>query len=98
MLIITSDFDMDWPDQVKSIFSIADPINALTNAIVNFDCFMDVRKIEEVEQFNFTLPEGEMRVAYQKVMIMSSLPIVLAALAYIIWWVISRIKKTMAEM
>ena len=29
---------------------------------------------------------------------MSSLPIVLAVVAYIVWWLISRIKKTMAEM
>ena len=43
MLIITADFDMDWPPQVEAIFGIAAPINELTEAIVNFDCFMDRR-------------------------------------------------------
>ena len=56
MLIITADFDMNWPDQVNLIFSIASPIREITEAIVNFDCFMDTRVYEDVDQFDFTLP------------------------------------------
>ena len=56
MLIITSDFDMSWPDTVQDIFAVAGPINAVTEAIVNFDCFMDTRKLEDIDQYDFTLP------------------------------------------
>lgn len=56
MLIITADFEMSWPDQVIVIFSIASPIREITEAIVNFDCFMDTRVYEDVDQFDFKLP------------------------------------------
>ena len=98
MLIITSDFDMDWPPQVQQIFAVAAPINELTNAIVNFDCFMDGRKLDEVDAYDFALPEGEMRVSYQKVIIMSSLPVVLGGIAYVTWWIICRCTRTMGQL
>jgi len=98
MLIITSDFDMSWPSQVSSIFSIAEPINTLTEAIVNFDCFMDVRTLADVDPYNFTLPETEIRVYSQKVLIMAGLPIILGGISYVMWWIICRITHTMEMM
>ena len=95
MLIITSDFDMDWPSQVVQIFNVASPINELTEAIVNFDCFMDSRKIADVMPYDFDLPKDEIRVYSQKVIIMAFLPAVLGAVAWIVWWIICRIKRQM---
>ena len=62
MLIITADFDMKWPAQVIQIFNVASPINELTEAIVNFDCFMDQRTIDNVLPYDFNLPKDEVRV------------------------------------
>ena len=43
MISITASFDMDWPESVKYIFAFAAPVKDLTDAIVQFDCFMDLR-------------------------------------------------------
>ena len=91
MLIITSDFDMNWPKQVIAIFNVASPINELTEAIVNFDCFMDTRDASTVSPYVFDLPGEEIRVYSQKVMIMALLPAELAILSYAIWYIICRI-------
>ena len=93
MLIITSDFDMDWPPQVQAIFNIAAPINELTEAIVNFDCFMDTRNPADVDFYKFELPKDEVRVYSQKVFIMAFLPIGLGMIAYLVWYIICRCKK-----
>ena len=93
MLIITSDFDMQWPMQVKTIFNVASPINELTEAIVNFDCFMDSRNVEDVDPYDFTLPSNEIRVYSQKVMIMALLPAMLAIISYTTWKIIGLIQR-----
>ena len=90
MLIITADFDMNWPETVKSIFFIGAPINYLTEAIVNFDCFMDTRTLEEVDPYNFSVPNNEIRVYSMKVFLMAGMPILIGAFSYIIWWIICR--------
>ena len=95
MLIITQDFDMDWPDPIINIFSVASPINQMTESITNFDCFMDTRTLEEVDQYDFVLPQNEIRVYSQKVLIMALLPIILAIFSWVVWWIICRIKNTM---
>jgi len=98
MLIITSDFDMAWPTQVKYIFNVASPINELTEAIVNFDCFMDSRKLEDVPLYDFNLPSREVRIYSMKVAIMAFLPIGLGGISWLVWWVICRIRKQMEQM
>ena len=73
------------------IFAVAGPIQAITDAIVSFDCFMDNRKLEDVDPYEFDLPPAEQRVYSYQVMIMAGLPIIFCFLAYVAWWFISKV-------
>ena len=68
----------------------------MTDALVNFDCFMNTEERESIDLYEFNLPENEIgpiRVYAQKVFIMAGMPIFLGVAAYVIWWIICRIKQ-----
>ena len=67
----------------------------MTDALVSFDCFMDKRKLEDINPYEFTLPDDEIRVYQFQVLIMAGLPIILGTISFVVWWIICRIKRTM---
>lgn len=93
MITITASFDMDWPFHVKYIFALVAPIKELTNAIVSFDCFMDRRNIEDVDPYRFYTDENDVRVVYQKLILYAGMPISLATIAWLVWYVIGRCNR-----
>jgi hypothetical protein len=97
MLLITASFDMNWPDEVVTIFDVAAPVRQVTSSITSFDCFMDRRSYESVDPYNFYSDPYELRVVYQKCAIMALLPILLAIVCYSVWYVILRYKKKLIE-
>ena len=92
MISITASFDMDWPEQVKVIFAFAAPVKDLTDAIVQFDCFMDLRNYADVFPYDFYADPLEFRVVYQKMLLYAAMPILLATVVYIVWAVVGRFK------
>ena len=93
MISITASFDMDWPESVKYIFAFAAPVKDLTDAIVQFDCFMDLRNPLLVDPYEFFADPKDLRVVYQKMLLYAAMPILIATVVYIVWAVIGRFMK-----
>ena len=95
MISITASFDMNWPESVTYVFELAAPIKDLTNAIVSFDCFMDGRDLDAVlaDPYSFETERSDIRVVYQKLLLYASMPISLAATAWLVWYFVGRFEK-----
>ena len=64
----------------------------MTDAIVQFDCFMDLRNYADVFPYDFYVDPTEFRVVYQKMVLYAAMPILLATVVYLVWAVIGRFK------
>ena len=64
----------------------------MTDAIVQFDCFMDLRNYDDVFAYDFYADPTEYRVVYQKMLLYAAMPILLATVVYLVWWVIGKFK------
>jgi len=93
MLIITAGFDMRWPKIVMSLFVVALPIKELTGSITAFDCWMDYRDPTSIDPYKFTPDPDFLPVVYQKMFVMTCLPIIVAAGAYSSWSIAFKCKR-----
>ena len=64
MLLITASFDMNWPEDVKTIFNLAAPIAQITSSITSFDCYMESRDSSSIDPYNFYVDPYEIRIVY----------------------------------
>ena len=48
LVLLTLSFDLDWPDQVKLMFDITQPVVDVASRVISLDCFLDRSK------FSFT--------------------------------------------
>ena len=39
LVVLTASFDLDWPSQVRALFSTAEPLSDVSSQIFSFDCF-----------------------------------------------------------
>jgi hypothetical protein len=93
MLIITAGFDMRWPKLVTDLFDVALPIKELTGSITAFDCWMDYRDPKSIDPYSFTTDPDFLPVIYQKMLVMTCLPIFIGAGAYCSWAIAYRCKR-----
>jgi hypothetical protein len=96
MLIITAGFDMRWPKLVTDLFDVALPIKELTGSITAFDCWMDYRDPTKIDPYSFTTDPDFLPVIYQKMLVMTCLPIFIGAGAYCSWAVAYRCRRDRA--
>lgn len=57
-----------------------------TDVIFSFDCQLDTRSYVDPTQFQ--AGPSEMRIYYMKLMMMSCVPLLVAAIATTFWWVV----------
>jgi len=97
MLIIFAGFDLDWPPQVSTIFSLAAPIKLVTQAVISFDCFMDTRDLTDVDPYYFRYRLSDFPIIYIKLGLLAVLPIVIIIISYVLWSIILRIQRRSEE-
>ena len=70
----------------------------MTESLTKFDCFMDKRSLDDIDPYDFDLPQDEVRVYAQQVMIMSALPIGFGLIAYVVWWIICKCYRELEKL
>ena len=64
MLLITASFNLDWPSRVQEFFSSTAPAAETSESIISFDCFLDDRRLEDVDQSANDAPFNHFRIFY----------------------------------
>lgn len=80
LVSIVSTLDLDWPDQVKTIFSIQNSANSVSEQIVSFDCLLQISQ-----------PVAD--IYYIKLIIMSLLPLLVVIISVFFWAFVKIIYK-----
>lgn len=88
-MLLTANFEFDWPRFVESFFEIAEPVAQVSQQVISFDCFLDTRSGESEE------PEEDsiFRIYYQKLIIFALMPLILSMVCYISWILVARKRK-----
>lgn len=84
LVMLTTTFDLQWPSLVLKIFSIQNDAGTVTDQIFSFDCFLNVDGGEE----------GMKQVYFNKLILMSLIPIVIAVAVLIFWVALGVFKKS----
>lgn len=58
---------------------------------------MDKRDPKSIDPYNFYADPYEVRIIYEKLFIMASMPIVIVFISYVSWYIILRIQKKLHE-
>ncbi|CDW71354.1 UNKNOWN [Stylonychia lemnae] len=93
LIMLTASFNFNWPAQVMAFFDTSKPVAAVSTQILSFDCFLDLR----TSNAQFTgnkAPFYDMRIFFQKLVMLGILPFVCALATIIFWRVFKIIKKT----
>jgi len=85
LLLLISNFEFDWPQFVKEAFAVAEPVAEISKQMLSFDCFLDTRTDTKTEQ-----EDSLLRIQYQKMVIFSFMPLLLASASYCFWLVRSK--------
>ena len=70
LILLTSSFDFDWPDNVKEFYDSTKPVSQVSNQLISFDCFLDKRS--EGNDSNI------IRIYWQKMIMYAVMPLVFA--------------------
>lgn len=65
--------------------------------IIAFDCWMDNRLPEDIDEFQFEPDPGEIRITYYKLMLWAAMPIVCCIGSYVVWLSISYYYRSSLE-
>jgi len=95
MILITTSFNMKWPDEIIDFFKTISIVVEAQKMLVAFDCWMDTRVwTPEEEVFMDTVfidrEEDPLRITYKKLFIYAALPVICGVLACFVWWCILR--------
>jgi hypothetical protein len=96
MILITTSFNMKWPDEILDFFKNISIIVEFQKMIVSFDCWMDTRvwaddDYETVFKHQFMdREEDPLRITYYKLFIYAVLPIICGICSVCVWYVILR--------
>jgi uncharacterized membrane protein len=64
----------------------------------SFDCYMDTRDASTIDRYDFKADDNELRIVFQKMLIVAVLPIICVIAAVGVWSVILKIKKRMNDL
>ena len=70
LILLTSSFDFDWPDNVKEFYDSTKPVSQVSNQLISFDCFLDKRS--ENNDTNI------IRIYWQKMLMYAVMPFIFA--------------------
>ena len=83
MVSLTASFNFKWPESVQDFFKINEPIGEVTTSIFSIDCFAtDYLKANEFNKNQF------FRIFYIKLLMIVTLPIVMAFVSFGAWRII----------
>ena len=81
MLVITSSFDLEWPNAAMALFAIAKPVQTQNNSFFSIDCFFDTRKTDAND---YTI-----RPIFNNLIIFSLLPIFFLVAVCTFWFIVN---------
>lgn len=79
LIILTASFNLEWPQLVLELFKIQEATGTVTDQVFSFDCFL-----EKESSGNHNKD-----VYYNKLIIMSVVPIIIAFISFIFWIIIA---------
>jgi len=96
MILITTSFNMKWPEQIIDFFKTISIVVEAQKMIVAFDCWMDTRSLwitedDKIKEMQFSdLETDPLRITYKKLFIYAALPIICGFLTVCVWYCILR--------
>jgi len=79
LVSIVATFDFEWPSQVTSLFTVQNKVSSSSSTVFSVDCF--IPSSDSVKPF------------FSKLLFISSSPLFLIGIAYLVWWIIFRVKR-----
>ena len=70
LILLTSSFDFDWPDNVKEFYDSTKPVSQVSNQLISFDCFLDKRSENN--------DSNTIRIYWQKMIMYAVMPLIFA--------------------
>ncbi|CAG9330612.1 unnamed protein product [Blepharisma stoltei] len=82
IVMLVTTFDLQWPSSVTQLFSIQNDTGSVSEQVFSFDCFLDTG-------------QGNDQVYFNKLIIMSIIPTIIALVSIIFWGSVAIYKKTL---
>ena len=98
LLSICASFKFEWPSQVNSFFSSGTAVTSSSDSIVSFDCQMDNRDPAQVNRYFFEAGRTEVRIVYQKMIIMGFIPVLVALITVTFWGLYLRKRRQLRQL
>lgn len=85
LLTLTATFDLEWPSQLTAFFKGLVPISEVSTQFISIDCFIEQRITDENSGLSV---DSIMRVFYQKLIVLASVPFAVFILSTLAWLLI----------
>ncbi|CDW74982.1 UNKNOWN [Stylonychia lemnae] len=97
LLLMTGTFDFQWSSNILGFFSQTNKVATAYTQIFSFDCFLKERIITNNSTGIYQTYQQDLRIFYQKLILIAILPFVLTISCYLIWKIIQRIRKDIQQ-
>ncbi|CDW88757.1 UNKNOWN [Stylonychia lemnae] len=88
VIVLTAQFDFQWPQKILDFYNGIRPAAQSTYQVISIDCFLDIRSSYENDWI---------RVYFQKITILSILPLLLVIISIFSWIIYLKISRSRAE-
>ena len=94
LVLLTLSFNLDWPNQVKMMFEVTQPVVDVASRVISLDCFLDSSKIY-AHFFSSSKHEESLHV-YIYLLVYLALPIASVGLSLLFWFLYNRRQRRKA--